>query len=1438
MMVAMAASLALSTASIGAPAPAAAAKLEKQVPVINVQKPAKKLPDRLIAPENPSEKVRIIVELEKAPAIETATQKGVLYKELPQSQRTSLEASIEADQVNVQANISKFAKNIDFKENFTTVFNGFSAEVEAKDVARIALTPGVKSVHESTEYSRPVATPQMTHSKELVQAQLAWEKYNFKGEGMVVGIIDTGIDPSHRDMVLTDDASGDITSDEVGTLVGNGSIEAGKYFTAKVPYGYNYMDGNQEIRDLGPGASMHGMHVGGTVAANGDEENGGIAGVAPEAQLLALKVFGNDPLFPSTFGDIYVKAMDDAIKLGADVINMSLGSTAGYVDNSNPEQMAVARAQDNGLLVAISAGNSDMFGSGTFYPMADNQDYALTGSPSVSEDSFGVASFENSHVTASSFTYEFDGVQTGRAMFLLANDAEPNDLPLEEYPIEFAGFGTAADFAGKDLTGKFALVSRGSIAFVEKGLNAQAAGAAGIIVYNNAAGTISMASSSDIKIPYMSSLQVDGLALKAALDAGQEVTVGFDGQYVEVASPTAGKMSTFTSWGPTPNLDFKPEITAPGGNIFSTFNDNGYGLMSGTSMAAPHVAGGTALVMERVNEEFGLTGAARVQFAKNLMMNTSKPVVLAEYDGMKEYVSPRRQGAGIMQLANALETDVMVTNKATGEAKVALKEIKDGKFTFTLKAKNYSDEVKNFNVDVQLQTDYAGKVSGYDVVVPNIYGSNIVTDLVDVDAPETVEIAANGEAEIQVTVDASLLKDEVGYETFVNGFFIDGFVMLNDPTEETSGNVPLSVPFFGFNGSWDDAAIFDGSAWEENTYWGYQGLVDEVGNYIAGPSLGENFDPSKFAFSPNGDGNIDSAVPVFSLMRNAKKLEVNVLDSNGNKVRTIRTDSNLTKNYTDSATNPAYKYNPANGWDGLINGKAAADGEYKIQLRGVIDFEGAEWQSYEFPIIVDTKAPTADIEFDAETKTVAVANVADNEGGVGIDRVEVYVNGKEVTEGATLESYVIASALVGGDVVTVKVFDIAGNVTEEEFSLPKDPNPYENKAPVIYFETPNDYFASYKTSEVVVSGTVEDDSDVATVKVNGEVAESFDGSKFSHKLTLADGVKDVKVEAIDEHGNVMQIGRKIFVDTTKPTVEAVATSVPNGVATSAPNPTIKVKLGDNFDEVRLYLNGNEVFANPLSEPYAMLGYSQTVDVVLPLVNGKNDFELKVVDLVGHEATQNISVMKQDVIVTPTPPPVVVPPVVPPVVDPQPVTYSDIATHWAKKEIEVLATKKIILGKTAELFAPEDKLTRAEFAVLVSRALGLETKAYAGTFKDVTTNKAWAYAAIEAAARAGIINGKADGTFAPDAQITREEIAAIIVRAVKHEDAALLNNLDTSKMFADDKHISTFAKLSVKQAVALGIVNGRGGNVFAPQDNATRAESAVMLYRALNKLGDL
>ncbi|MCS0542945.1 S8 family serine peptidase, partial [Aeromonas veronii] len=242
-------------------------------------------------------------------------------------------------------------------------------------------------VYIATEYKIPNEEVEMKYSKELVQAQEAWREYNFKGEGMVVGIIDSGIDPSHKDMILTDSSTAKLTQDEVDSDISEFDLP-GQFWNEKVPYGWNYMDNNEDILDDDVDTGMHGMHVAGTVAANGDEETGGIKGVAPEAQLLALRVFGEG--VPSTYGDIYIKAIDDALKLGADVLNMSLGSTAGFVDADSPEQQAVKRAVDNGVVMSISAGNSALFADGYFYPYASNPDYGVVGSPSVSYDSISV----------------------------------------------------------------------------------------------------------------------------------------------------------------------------------------------------------------------------------------------------------------------------------------------------------------------------------------------------------------------------------------------------------------------------------------------------------------------------------------------------------------------------------------------------------------------------------------------------------------------------------------------------------------------------------------------------------------------------------------------------------------------------------------------------------------------------------------------------------------------------------------------------------------------------------------------------------------------------------------------------------------------------------------------------------------------------------------
>ncbi|OZI13538.1 hypothetical protein CEW92_01550 [Bacillaceae bacterium SAS-127] len=182
-------------------------------------------------------------------------------------------------------------------------------------------------------------------------------------------------------------------------------------------------------------------------------------------------------------------------------------------------------------------------------------------------------------------------------------------------------------------------------------------------------------------------------------------------------------------------------------------------------------------------------------------------------------------------------------------------------------------------------------------------------------------------------------------------------------------------------------------------------------------------------------------------------------------------------------------------------------------------------------------------------------------------------------------------------------------------------------------------------------------------------------------------------------------------------------------------------------------------------------------------------------------------------------------------------FTDTSNHWAKKEIHSLASKMITSGKTEALFAPEQKLTRAEFAVLLVRAMQVPLKEYEGIFKDVPKNKDWAATPIEAANRVGIVLGKEDGTFDPDANITREQTAVMIIRAIEYQQSELLDSLTLSPSFKDDKRIGEYAKLPVKQAVELGIINGYKNGKFEPKKDTTRAETAVMLYRMLNKLNE-
>lgn len=1170
---------------------------------------------------DPNKDVRVIIELDDKAPIEIATTRGMKYENLTEPEKDKLEKAVITQQKEVKDSIKAEKIEVTELQEFTTVVNGFSLEVKYADIEKIAELPNVKTVHMVNEYERPEVKPDMVYSKELVEAQQAWRDYGVKGEGMVVGIIDTGIDPTHDDMILTDNETGKLTEDFVNKKIESENLP-GQYYTDKIPYGYNYMDENDEIREKHATANYHGMHVAGTVGANGEETDGGILGIAPEAQLLALKVFGNDPDMQSTFGDIYIKAIDDAIKLGVDVLNMSLGSAAGFVSEDSPEQQAVTRAVNNGVLMSISAGNSALFGDGYFYPYASNPDYGVAGSPGVSTDSLQVASFENTFMDVDGLEYSIDG-EIGEAAFLSAGSTHPNTIDQKEFEIVAAGLGYPEDFEGKDVDGKYALIQRGGNPFTEKALNAQNSGAAGVIIYNNTDGIVNMQTDPEITIPQLFMLKSHGDLLAEAAQAGQAVTITFNGEKTTIDNPDAGKMSDFSSWGLTPNLDFKPEITAPGGQILSTLNDNQYGLMSGTSMAAPHVAGGGALVLDRVDNEFGYDNADRVNFAKNILMNTATQI---EFDDAP--VSPRRQGAGMMQLHAALSTPVVVTEAKTNEAKVALKDFTEDKVTFELIAENYTDEAVTYEASVNVQTDTPVDAGDMFVTAPNLFGALDLGALATVNGEQvgTVQVPAQGRTSITVSIDMSSVDADL-QEIYTNGYWLEGFVTLTDPSDT---NPNLTVPYVGFKGDWQDAPIFDEPLWDESSYYGVTGVVtsDGDGNYeFLGEDLATgDIDPEKIAFSPNGDGIQDDSFLMLSLLRNAKEASFQVLDEDQEVIRTIRKESDLRKNYYDNGSSPHYSLSSTWGWDGKVNGKLASEGQYYLQVEAAIDYPDAEAQTLTVPVILDITEPEVDAKMDQDENLVTVE--MDDMDGSGIAYWDVLVDGESVLEEPYVngESEHRFSEAVDFDnqVVTVVAVDYAGNKAEEEAQLvEKDTTP-----PDLRVTTPEVF--GVETSKVVeVTGFVTDESGIREVTVDGKEAELiFDEEKDRYHFTFTveykkDGYYLNKIKAVDNAGNEAEFSRRYFVDSTPASLKVNAKK-----KTKDDTVILKTHIKDEFDQMDVFINGDHVYNNELSQPYGSNKFNEKLEFERALDEGENVFEIKVVDLGGHETIEYVTVEKQ------------------------------------------------------------------------------------------------------------------------------------------------------------------------------------------------------------------
>ena len=744
------------------------------------------------------QEVKVIVETSDKAAIER--EPNVKSARFSKAVKAS-EADVKKTSENIKTKLNKENVKVDKEDEFSAVITGFSAKVKAKDIDKLRKQPGVKKVTTQMKAERPKrgASPSLATAPKMIKADTLWDKYHFSGQGMLISIIDTGVDPSHKDMQMTDSSKAKYKNeDEVNKVIKENGLK-GQWHSKKVPYGYNYADESQEIRDSGIGG-FHGMHVAGIVAANGDTENEGVKGVAPNAQLLAMKVFSNDALVSTVYEEVWLKAIDDSVKLGADVLNMSLGMGSGYSrEGISPTNEAFRKAKAAGVVCAVAMGNDRVtnWGGEGKTNLAINPDFGTTGHPAVADPSYAVASMENTNLRGRNVEVKDKDlvISTG-----IAEGADENTTT-EMKQFVHVGLGNKdEDYKDKgvkdeDVKGKIVLAQRGAASFNVKAALAASKGAAGIIIYNTEGGNqLSFMSGMENKeFPSVFISYKDGLKLLDLLKENPQQEINITA-VKSVANPKAGQMSEFSSWGITPDLRLKPDIAGVGGQIYSTINDNKYTMMSGTSMATPQVAGASALVMQRLYKDGWLKKTAdgkpdpiQEYLTVLVMMNTATPVKDTEVDEASLY-TPKQQGAGLVNLENVIKTNVTVT--ATGgkdkkeDGKLELGEVGD-QFNATFKLKNYSDK------DITFTPKY---ISLKDEVKDGRYTEHSSVAEENTSLPQ-VTVKANSEETYTATISTKGIDKNQ---------FAQGYVMF-----KSDANPTLSVPYTGFKGDWSQPQFID-----------------------------------------------------------------------------------------------------------------------------------------------------------------------------------------------------------------------------------------------------------------------------------------------------------------------------------------------------------------------------------------------------------------------------------------------------------------------------------------------------------------------------------------------------------------------------------------------------------------------------------------------------
>ena len=438
-------------------------------------------------PQDPNEVVDILVELDDEPAAAVlAAQSLTPGTAAAEKTAAKVQQTLLRRQATVQSRLDRSLRQeqVDYTYSYTMLFNGFALRTARKNLETIQSAKGVSRAFVAGSYTLPTVEQADTQA-----LQVALATNQFTGKGMTIAVLDTGLDTAHPAFANAP-ADAKFTKDYVSGVLQAADLNAEAlmpgvtaddvYLSAKIPFAFDYAGKDAQVA---PGSKWdaanleHGTHVAGISAGYAVDGEGAVtfSGVAPDAQVIPMKVFDDSGTGAATI--TILEALEDACRLGADAVNLSLGSYGGFtVDEDALINDVYNKLDDAGIMVITAAGNetssSYMNSYGTDAPLTGDPDNSVVAAPSVYPANLSIASVEGQEIYANyvllgdeKITYtdsqtSFLGLDSYVSLLKIYGDVS-DDLAAPYDYVMVPGYGADSDYEGIDVTGKIAVVQRG-----------------------------------------------------------------------------------------------------------------------------------------------------------------------------------------------------------------------------------------------------------------------------------------------------------------------------------------------------------------------------------------------------------------------------------------------------------------------------------------------------------------------------------------------------------------------------------------------------------------------------------------------------------------------------------------------------------------------------------------------------------------------------------------------------------------------------------------------------------------------------------------------------------------------------------------------------------------------------------------------------------------